>query len=607
MYFFEKNDGLQNQSVLYVMSSLKARPEVLLDPNKLSKDGTVSLSGYAPSYDGRYLAYGVADAGSDWQEWRIRDIETGRDLSDRVRWVKFSGASWTRDGKGFFYSRYDEPDAGSTLTDTNYFQKLYYHKVGTAQSEDTLIHEDKQNKDFGFYGRVTDDGRYLVITVTQGTDRRNRVLYKDLAKENAPVVELIDKFEAEFDFVGNDGTVFWFRSDLWAPRGQVVAIDVTKPQRAHWKKLIPQVTATLRRVTHVGGHLFARYLMDAKSKVAIFNKEGRLLRTVNLPGMGSVRGFEGEASDPETFFSFESFTQPRTIYRYDVASAEQNYFQKPEVAVKPDDYVTEQVFYTSGDGTRIPMFLSYKKGIQRNGANPTLLYGYGGFDIAVTPRFRVPYLVWMDMGGIFAVANIRGGGEYGSDWHDAGRLLNKQNCFDDFIAAAEWLIKSKYTSTPKLAIAGASNGGLLVGACMTQRPDLFAAALADVGVMDMLRFHKFTIGWAWKSDYGDVEGKPADFKAAYAYSPYHNLKAGTAYPATLITTADHDDRVVPAHSFKFAARLQEVQSGPAPTLIRIETRAGHGAGKPTTKQIEEAADRWAFLVKNLNMNVEGKF
>ncbi|MEK6798909.1 MAG: prolyl oligopeptidase family serine peptidase [Planctomycetota bacterium] len=601
-YFFSHNDGLQNQNVIFTMDSVNGVPKEFLDPNKLSLDGTVALTGYDVTQDGKLLAYGLASSGSDWQEWHVREIDTGKDLTDVVKWVKFSGASWTKDGKGFFYSRYDEPKEETKLEDVNYFQKLYYHKIGTAQAQDKLIYERKDQKEWGFGGQVTDDGQYLMIRVSKGTERKNMVFYKDLSAEDSPVVELINLFDAEYDFIDNFGTKFLFKTDLQSPRGRVIAIDVTTPDRSRWGELIPQVTATLRQVTSVGGKLAALYLKDAYSQVALFSNEGRLERTVDLPSIGTASGFGGRQTDPETFFSFTSFKDPGTIYRLDVTTGERSVFRRPQVGFTADSYETKQVFYDSKDGTKIPMFITHRKGTGLDGKNPTYLYGYGGFDIPITPFFSVSNLVWLEMGGVLAVANIRGGGEYGREWHEGGMKLKKQNCFDDFIAAAEWLIKNRYTSPQKLAIGGGSNGGLLVGACITQRPELFGAALPAVGVLDMLRFNKFTIGWAWTSDYGSPDNAD-EFKALHAYSPYHNLKPGTSYPATLITTADHDDRVVPAHSFKFAARLQEVQSGPAPVMIRIETKAGHGAGKPTTKVIEEAADRWAFLVKTLGIEL----
>ena len=600
-YFFSKNNGLQNQSVLYWQPSLDAEPKLLLDPNKLAADGTAALGGEAISDDGKLLAYGVATAGSDWQEWKVRDVARGEDLTDEIKWVKFSGAAWTKDGKGFFYSRYDEPKPGATLTGVNYFQKLYYHRLGTAQSADPLIYERPDHKEWGFGGGVTDDGRYLIIGVSEGTDRRNRVFYKDLRDAKAKVVELLNDFDAQYNFIDNDGPVFWFKTDLHAPRGRIIAIDIRKPERANWKELIPQGEETLVSANTLNNQFVVNYLKDAHSQVKIYSLAGKFAREVELPGIGSAGGFSGRRSDTETFYAFTSFTTAGTIYRYDLKTGKSTVFRKPNIDADVSQFETKQIFYKSKDGTRVPMFITHKKGIKLDGSNPTLLYGYGGFDISITPSFSVANLVWLQMGGVYAVANLRGGGEYGEEWHQAGMKLKKQNVFDDFIGAAEWLIENKYTSTPKLAISGGSNGGLLVGACLTQRPDLFGAALPAVGVMDMLRFNKFTIGWAWMSDYGSPQN-PEEFKALAAYSPLHNLKPGTKYPPTLITTGDHDDRVVPAHSFKFAARLQECQAGNSPVLIRIETRAGHGAGKPTTKLIEEASDKLAFLSRELKLN-----
>jgi len=598
-YFFTRNNGLQNQSVLFVSESLDAEPRVLLDPNKLSKDGTVALGGVDISDDGNLLAYGLAVAGSDWQEWKVRDVRTGNDLPDLIKWVKFSGASWMLDGKGFFYSRYDEPDEKSKLTKVNYFQKLFFHRLGTAQSDDKLIYERPDQKEWGFGGGVTDDGRYLIITVTRGTDPKNCVFYLDLHDPQAKVAELLTGFEADYTFVDNDGPVFWFKTDLNAPRARLIAIDTARPDRANWKELIPQSADTLTGVATVGNRFVAEYLHDAHSLVKLFALDGRFEREVALPGIGSAGGFGGKRGDTETFYSFSGFTVPGRIYRYDFTTGASTLWREPKVKFDPDDFETKQVFYRSKDGTRVPMFITHRKGLKLDGRNPTLLYGYGGFNISLTPSFSAANIVWMERGGIYAVPNLRGGGEYGEDWHKAGTKLQKQNVFDDFIAAAEWLIANRYTSPKKLAISGGSNGGLLVGACMTQRPDLFRATLPAVGVMDMLRFHEFTIGWAWTSDYGSADNAD-EFKALYAYSPLQNLKRGARYPATLVTTADHDDRVVPAHSFKFAARLQECQAkkGP-PVLIRIETKAGHGAGKPTAKIIEETADKLAFLTHEL--------
>ncbi|MDM9381115.1 prolyl oligopeptidase family serine peptidase [Chlorogloeopsis sp. ULAP01] len=602
-YFYFKNDGLQNQSVLYTLKSLDEEPTILLDPNTLSEDGTVALSGLAISENGKLLAYGLSTAGSDWQEWKVRDIETCQDLEDHLQWIKFSGASWTNDNKGFFYSRYDEPNEKSKLADVNYYQKLYYHRLGTSQSEDTLIYHCPDEKEWGFDGSVTEDGRYLIISVWLGTDPKNLVFYKDLTNPNSEVIELINKFEANYSFIDNDGNVFYFRTDLDAPRGRMIAIDTQKPTLENWQEIIPQVTETLESVGIINNQFVADYLKDAHSQIKIFNLSGEFVREVELPGIGSAGGFGGKRYDTETFYSFTSFTTPATIYRYDMVSGKSEIFRQPNVDFNPADYETKQIFYQSKDGTQVPMFITHKKGIKLDGNNPTYLYGYGGFNASLTPSFSVSNLVWMEMGGVYAVPSLRGGGEYGEEWHQAGMKLKKQNVFDDFIAAAEWLIANDYTKTIKLAVGGGSNGGLLVGACMTQRPDLFAAALPAVGVMDMLRFPKFTIGWAWVCEYGSPEN-PEEFKVLYAYSPLHNLKPSTAYPATLITTADHDDRVVPAHSFKFAAALQTVHAGDAPVLIRIETKAGHGAGKPTTKMIEEVADKWAFLVRTLNMQVD---
>jgi prolyl oligopeptidase len=601
-YFYEHNNGLQNQNVLYVAESLNAEPRVLLDPNTLSSDGTVALVGRAVSEDGKLLAYGTAASGSDWMEWHVREVDTGKDLSDLLKWVKFSGASWTKDGKGFFYSRYDEPKQGTMLRDTNYFQKLYYHRVGTTQSEDKLVYDRPDNKELAFRGDVTDDGHYLIISVWQGTSPKNRLYYKDLTRADADVVKLLDDFDAQYEFIDNDGPVFWLKTDLDAPRGRLIAIDTRHPERDRWKTIVPQAAETLTSASVVNDSFLLGYLKDAQTEVRIHDLEGKFLRSVDLPGIGTAEGFSGKRKEKETFYGFTSFIAPTTIYRYDLVAGKSEVFRQPKVDFDPGGYETKQVFYTSKDGTRVPMFLTYKKGLKLDGNNPVLLYAYGGFNISLTPAFSVSNAVWLEMGGVYAQPNLRGGGEYGEDWHQAGTKLRKQNVFDDFIAAAEWLIANHYTSPSKLAIRGGSNGGLLVGACMTQRPDLFGATLPAVGVLDMLRFHKFTIGWAWTSDYGSSDDAE-QFKAIYAYSPLHNLKPGTKYPATLVTTADHDDRVVPGHSFKFAATLQADQAGAAPVLIRVETKAGHGAGKPISKQIEEMADEWAFVARNLNMDV----
>jgi prolyl oligopeptidase len=600
-YFFAKNTGLQNQSVIYTASALPGEPRVLIDPNTLSKDGTIALSGYAVPDDGKLFAYGLSNAGSDWQEWKVREIETGKDLQDNLKWVKFSGASWSHDGRGFFYSRYDEPTGGGEqLKETNYFQKLYYHKIGTPQWQDELIYERKDHKDWLFSGEVTEDGAYLIISVSKGTEPKNQIFYKDLLHPGGKVIELLNKQDAAYDFVGNEGNLFWFRTDLGAAKGRIIAIDVQNPEEI--KEIVPEASDKLESVSLVGNLFIANYLKDAHSLVRLFEPSGKPAGEIPLPGLGTVTGFTGKRKDTETFYSYVSFTEPPTIYRYDLKNGQNTVLFRPKVNFKSDDYTTEQVFYQSKDGTHVPMFLTYKKGLEKNDQNPMLLRGYGGFDISITPSFSPATAVWLQMGGIYAEANLRGGGEYGEEWHLAGTKLRKQNVFDDFIAAGEWLIANHYTSTRKLAITGRSNGGLLVGACLTQRPDLWGATLPAVGVLDMLRFQKFTIGWAWTSDYGSAENAE-EFKALYKYSPLHNVKPATKYPPTLITTADHDDRVFPGHSFKFAATLQAAQAGDAPILIRIETRAGHGAGKPTTKQIEDVTDQWAFLVKTLGMKI----
>jgi prolyl oligopeptidase len=601
-YFYFKNDGLQNQSVLYTLKTLDDQPKVLLDPNQLSEDGTVALSGLSISENSKLLAYGLSTSGSDWEEWKVRDVETGEDLQDHLKWIKFSSASWTHNNQGFFYSRYDEPNEKTQLEDVNYYQKLYYHQLGKPQSEDVLIYHRPDQKEWGFSGGVTEDGHYLIISIWLGTDSKNLVFFKDLTNPNAEVVELINQFEADYSFIENDDSVFYFRTDLNAPRGRVIAIDTQNPASEKWREIIPQSAETLESVGILNNQFVADYLKDAHSEIKIFDIKGGFIREVELPGLGSAGGFGGKRHDTETFYSYTSFTTPGTIYRYDMITGKSTVFRQPEVDFNPNDYETKQIFYQSEDGTRVPMFITHKKGIKLDGNNPTYLYAYGGFNVSMTPGFSVSLLVWMEMGGVYAMPNIRGGGEYGEEWHQAGMKEKKQNVFDDFIGAAEWLIANKYTKTEKLAIAGGSNGGLLVGACMTQRPDLFGAAIPSVGVMDMLRFHKFTIGWAWTSEFGSADNSE-EFPALYAYSPLHNIKPDTAYPATLITTADHDDRVVPAHSFKFAAALQEAHAGDAPVLIRIETKAGHGAGKPTAKIIEEAADKWAFLVRTLDVEV----
>jgi prolyl oligopeptidase len=592
-YFFTRNDGLQDQSVLYILDSLDGEPRVLIDPNTLSQDGTVALTSFNVSLDGRRVAYGLAHSGSDWQEWRVRDVATGCDLPDHLRWVKFSQSAWTHDNAGFFYCRYDEPTAGRPLEDAHFFQKLYYHRLGTAQSEDELVYQRLDDKEMGFIPYVSDDGRYLLIHVWKGTESENAILCKDLAEPGSVVEEVLAAFDGCYTYVGSDGPVIWLVTDHSAPRGRLIAVDVRQPVHERWRELIPQAEETLQAVACIGGRFLAHYLKDAYSQVRVFTLDGRPLRDLELPGLGSVSGFLGKREDRETFYCFTSFSLPGTIYRYDAESGEAAVFRRPVLAFDPDDYETRQVFYPSRDGTRVPMFVTARKGIPADGRRPTFLYGYGGFNTPVTPSFSLPLLVWMERGGVYAVANLRGGGEYGEEWHQAGSRRQKQNTFDDFAAAAEWLVASGVTTRGRLSVGGHSNGGLLAAATMIQHPELIGAALVGVGVLDMLRFHLFTIGWGWVSDYGSPDD-PGDFAVLYSYSPYHNVQP-REYPAVLITTADHDDRVVPAHSFKFAAALQHNQQAAAPVLIRIETRAGHGSGKPTSKQIEEAADELSFL------------
>ncbi|MCA1803171.1 MAG: prolyl oligopeptidase family serine peptidase [Rhodothermaceae bacterium] len=602
-YFYSYNDGLQNQSVLYTMQSLDDEPRVLLDPNIFSEDGTVSLASVAISKNARYLMYGKSDGGSDWREFFVREIETGEDLDTHLKWIKFSSGSWTHDEQGFYYSRYPEPAPGEELTAENTNVKLYYHRLGTDQSEDVLIYERPDEPNWMIGGSVSHDGNYLIISLSESSAPRNRLYYQDISRTGRSVVKLIDTFEARYSYITNDGPVFYFQTDLDAPKNRVISIDLRNPAKNNWKTVIPEQEHVLTGISVVNNQFVASYLVDARSEVRIYAKDGNLEREVELPGIGSASGFSGERDDTEAFFAFTSYTYPTTIFRYDFTTHTYEEFRRPDVDFNPEEYVTEQVFYESKDGTMVPMFITYKKGLEKNGNNPTYLYGYGGFNVSMTPGFSVSNLIWMEMGGIYAVANLRGGGEYGREWHQAGTKENKQNVFDDFIAAAEFLLDEGYTSSSELAIGGGSNGGLLVAAAMVQRPDLFAVAMPAVGVLDMLRYHMFTIGWAWASDYGRSDN-PEDFEYLYAYSPLHNLEMGIEYPATLITTAERDDRVVPAHSHKFAATLQEQHAGGNPVLIRIETRAGHGGGRPTAMIIEEAADRWAFIAKHTGLRVK---
>jgi prolyl oligopeptidase len=607
-YFYSHNTGLQNQSVLYVTDSLKDRGRVLLDPNTLSKDGTVALSGAAVSEDGKRLAYAVSQAGSDWQTWKVRDVDTGKDLADEVRWSKASGASWRKDGSGFYYSRFPEPKEGEALKGLNQGHQVFFHRLGTPQSQDLLVFERPDQPEWYLWASTSEDGRWLAIYAGKGTDPKTRIYLQDLSRPGSKVEPFLDAMDAAYGIVGNDGDTFYVLTDKDAPRFRLVAVARNHPDPKDWREIIPQAPGkdVLAGVSLVGGRFVANWMRDAHTAIELYAKDGKRQKELKLPTLGTAGGFDGKATDLETFYTFTSFTHPGAVYRYDFRTGRSSLWKAPKVAFDPAAFETRQVFYTSKDGTKVPMFLVHRKGLRMDGKNPTLLYGYGGFNISLTPSYSSSRIAWLEMGGVFAMPNLRGGGEYGMAWYEAGRLGKKQNVFDDFIAAAEWLIANKVTSTPKLAINGGSNGGLLVGACLTQRPDLFGAAVPEVGVMDMLRFHKFTLGWGWKSDYGSSETKEG-FDVLIKYSPIHTIKPGTKYPPTLVTTGDHDDRVVPAHSHKFTATLQAAQAGPAPILTRIETDAGHGAGKPTDKAIAERADVFAFLVKVLGVKVPASF
>jgi prolyl oligopeptidase len=602
-YVFAKNDGLQNHAVFYTQETLTAEPKLLIDPNTWSEDGTVSLAGMAFSQDGKYLAYGISESGSDWNTWKVFHVASRKMLGDELRWIKFSGASWTHDGEGFFYSRFPEPPADEKFQAVPLNMKLYFHRIGTPQCEDVLVYHRPDEPTWPVGGGISDDGRYLIISVGDGTTScKNRVVYKDLNESYGLPVELIDNHLTVNSFICNVGPFFYFKTDKDAPLGRVVAIDICNPDPKSWKEVIAEGTSTLQRTRCIGNLLACTYLQDASTQIRIYGLNGQWIRDVELPSVGTAEGFDGRPNDMETFYTFTSYHTPGQTYRYDMLSGRSELFREPKVKFNPDDYKVKQVFFQSKDGTRVPMFISHRKGTKLDGNNPTLLYGYGGFNISVTPGFSIANLAWMEIGGVLAVANIRGGGEYGRNWHRAATKLNRLRAYEDFIAAAEQLIASKYTKPAKLAIQGSSNGGLLVSAVMCMRPDLFGACLPAVGVMDMIRFHKFTAGRYWVDDYGSVDNE-AEFRILYSYSPYHNLKLGMTYPATLVTTSDTDDRVVPSHSFKFAAQLQHCQRGPAPALIRIETRSGHGAGRPTMAIIDEIADEWAFLARNLSMTL----
>lgn len=603
-YFQLRNSGLQNQDVLFVMGSLEDEPRCLLDPNTLSSDGTIALTSWSVSPDGRWLAYAISASGSDWLEWRIRNVVTGEDLADRLMWSKFSDAEWLADSSGFYYSRYSAPDTGEEYQGVNYYQKLYFHQLGASQEDDILVYERPDQKEWGFAAHVSDDGCYLVVTIWQGTDVRNRLFYQDL-QVGSQVVELISELEATYSFVGNDGPIFYLYTNKDASRGRLIAVDIANHGQDNWHTVIEEGEDVLEGVVMSNDLFVAVYLHHAHHQIRLFERHGTSAGTIELPALGSLLryddlGISCRREDSELFFTFQAFNLPPTVYQYNFTGSKPQAIFTPRINSSMASFETHQLFIPGKDGVQVPMFIVHRKNLERNGQNPTLLYGYGGFNIPVLPNFSVPWLVWLELGGVLAVANLRGGGEYGEAWHQAGMLHNKQNVFNDFIACAEYLVETDITSQNKLAILGRSNGGLLVGACLTQRPDLFGAALPAVGVMDMLRFHKFTIGWAWTSEYGSPDDTEL-FQILLRYSPLHNIRAGGQYPATLVTTADHDDRVVPGHSFKFIAALQAAQAASQPVLIRIQTQAGHGYGKPTAVLIEEYADQWAFLVQELGV------
>jgi prolyl oligopeptidase len=606
-YFYSHNTGLQNQNVFFWQQGLDGEPTVLLDPNTFSADGTVAISSIHLTDDGELAAYSIADAGSDWVKWHVRNVTTGQDLPDLVEWSKFSGAAWLKDNSGFFYARYDAPNPNTSEAEAfktaNYFHKVYLHKLGTPQSEDALIFHRPDDGELNIGAHVTDDGRYLILHQSKGTSPNNELtildLEHDLQNPTAPPIRLIDIADATYAPIDNDGTLFWLLTTLDAPNGKVIAIDLNQPAREHWQTIIPETNNKLSDISIIDDTFIVNYLADAQSMIQLHRLDGTLIERLALPSIGTAVGFSGRREDTETFYQFTNFTTPGTTYRLDMKTRTSSLYRQPKLLFDPSLFVTTQVFATSKDGTRVPMFLTHKKGLALDGTNPTLLYGYGGFNISLMPEFSPSHVMWMELGGVYAQASLRGGGEYGESWHEAGTRIRKQNVFDDFIALAEWLVEHKYTSPRKLAISGGSNGGLLVAACELQRPDLFGAVIAQVGVLDMLRFDKFTIGWAWKEEYGSPSENPEEFAAIYNYSPLHNLQQGVSYPATLITTADHDDRVFPAHSFKYTAALQAIQSGPNPILIRVETRAGHGAGMPLSKRIEATVDQFAFMANEL--------
>ena len=597
-WFVSKNDGLQNQSAYYMLDSLGGREKLILDPNTLSDDGTVALTNFKVSKDGKYLAYGIAKAGSDWNEFFVMNLETGEKLADRIQWVKFSGISWLNDG--FYYSRYPAPEEGNALKGVNEDSKVYYHIVGTEQSEDKLYYEDTSHPDWGFGAYLTEDEKYMIISVTESTSG-NAFYIKNEEISNSQIIKVVEDFDYDFSVIDHDNGSLLVMTNYQAPKYKIISIDPNNIDRENWKDVIPEQEEVLTSISIVGGKIIAQYMKDAHDIAKVYDIKGTYLYDIDLPIIGSLSGFGGKKEDTFTFYTLTSFTSPSVVYKYDIKNNTSEFYQKSAIDFDGSEYVTKQIFYESKDGTKVPMFIVHKKDIEYDGTNPTLLYGYGGFNISLTPSFSIRNTIWLENGGVYALANLRGGGEYGEDWHKAGTLMQKQNVFDDFIAAAEYLINENYTSADKLAIMGGSNGGLLIGAVLNQRPELFKVAFPAVGVMDMLRYHKFTIGRYWATDYGTSEDSPEMFNYLLNYSPVHTIKSNVEYPAVMVTTADHDDRVVPAHSFKYIATLQEKYKGKNPVLIRIETNAGHGAGTPTSKYIEEYTDYWSFAFYNMGI------
>jgi prolyl oligopeptidase len=598
-YFFERNDGLQNQAVLYVQQALDGPATVVLDPNTLSADGTVALTNQALSEDGRLLAYGTSSSGSDWQEIRVRDVDSGRDYGDLIRWCKHTGIAWKHDGSGFFYNRLPEPGSVPAADQSNY-SRVFWHRLGTPQLEDQLVYERPDAKELSFTPQITSDGRYLVLRVWHGTDAQNRIYYREV-ESDGPFIRLLDDADALYEFIDNIGTVFYFRTNLDAPRGRVIAIDVEQPAREHWREIIPEREGALAFAITTNQRLLVGYIRDVHHVLMLHCLDGAFEREIELPGLGAISALWGRYDDGDLLVGFESYLSPPATFRYDFACGQLEVVRASMVDFDAVAYETTQAFYASKDGTRVPMFIMHRRDLALDGGNPTLLYGYGGFNISLMPIFAPDVLAWLDQGGVYVVANLRGGGEYGEAWHQAGMLERKQNVFDDFIAAAEWLIANRYTSTPRLGIIGGSNGGLLVAACLLQRPDLFGAVVCEVPVIDMLRYHRFTVGRYWTGEYGNAEASADHFRFMYAYSPLHTVKRGAGYPPTLIATADSDDRVVPAHARKFAATLQSADAGANPILLRVEFKAGHGLGKPTAKVIDEFTDSYAFLLRALGV------